>query len=277
MLSVKQAQLLQALPQSLQEAAAAATHLHLQQRACHVFSEAHRVLTFKHICEDTQLPAPMKLQQLGELLNASHSSCSQLYQCSCEELDTLVGVARTAGALGARLTGEVTGWRSAVCMAVAADLKKKPALGGPWPCVLTESVRCQRHPLCHGLSWRMWQSVTGSPVLIGILQRAHEIRAAARRTSCSCNASIKANGGACGLFAGAGWGGCIVALVPQEKVPAFKEQLIQQYYQPLVSQGVISETELPFCLFASSPSSGAAVIKPGSKAAAVRAAAVSLS
>jgi galactokinase/mevalonate kinase-like predicted kinase len=46
-----------------------------------------------------------KLQQLGELLNASHTSCSQLYQCSCEELDTLVGVARTAGALGARLTG----------------------------------------------------------------------------------------------------------------------------------------------------------------------------
>jgi hypothetical protein len=46
-----------------------------------------------------------KLQQLGELLNASHTSCSRLYQCSCEELDMLVGVARTAGALGARLTG----------------------------------------------------------------------------------------------------------------------------------------------------------------------------
>jgi hypothetical protein len=61
-----------------------------------------------------------------------------------------------------------------------------------------------------------------------------------------------------------------VALVPQEKVPAFNKQLIQQYHQPLVSQGVISETDLPFCLFASSPSSGAAVTKPGSKAAAVR-------
>jgi N-acetylgalactosamine kinase len=105
MLGVQQQQLLQVLPQSLQEAAAAATQLHLQQRACHVFSEAQRVLTFKQICEDTQLPAPLKLQQLGELLHASHTSCSQLYQCSCAELDTLVGVARTAGALGARLTG----------------------------------------------------------------------------------------------------------------------------------------------------------------------------
>jgi galactokinase len=106
LLGVPQQQVLQLLPQGLQSAAAAATQLHLQQRACHVFSEAHRVLAFTQVCEDTQQQGSEKLQQLGALLNASHSSCAQLYQCSCDELDSLVEVARAAGALGARLTGE---------------------------------------------------------------------------------------------------------------------------------------------------------------------------
>jgi galactokinase len=39
-------------------------------------------------------------------MDASHASCAGLYGCSCAELDTLVGVAKGAGALGARLTGE---------------------------------------------------------------------------------------------------------------------------------------------------------------------------
>lgn len=39
-------------------------------------------------------------------MNDSHASCADLYGCSCTELDELVGVAREAGALGARLTGE---------------------------------------------------------------------------------------------------------------------------------------------------------------------------
>jgi galactokinase len=105
LLGVPQQQVLQLLPQGLQSAAQAATQLHLQQRACHVFSEAHRVLAFKQVCEDSQLHGSDKMRQLGALLNASHSSCSQLYQCSCDELDSLVEVARAAGALGARLTG----------------------------------------------------------------------------------------------------------------------------------------------------------------------------
>lgn len=57
-----------------------------------------------------------------------------------------------------------------------------------------------------------------------------------------------------------------MALVPQEKVPAFKQQLIQHYYEPLVSQGVVSEADLPCCLFASSPSGGAAVLQPDREA-----------
>ena len=47
-----------------------------------------------------------KLSQLGSLMDASHASCAGLYECSCAELDALVGAARAAGALGARLSGE---------------------------------------------------------------------------------------------------------------------------------------------------------------------------
>jgi len=61
------------------------------------------------------------------------------------------------------------------------------------------------------------------------------------------------------MHIGAGWGGCIVALVQDSRVEAFKQQLVQQYYQPLVSKGVIMEQELPQCLFATSPAAGARV------------------
>lgn len=116
MLGVPQQQLLGSLPESLQVAAVAAEQLHLQQRACHVFTEASRVLAFKDTCEDATLTPNRQLQQLGELLNTSHTSCSQLYQCSCPELDTLVDTARAAGAIGARLTGGQIGASTARLM-----------------------------------------------------------------------------------------------------------------------------------------------------------------
>jgi N-acetylgalactosamine kinase len=157
-------ELLSLLPAALQQSAIGSSTFHLQQRAAHVFTESHRVMDFKSVCCDAGLDPDEKLAQLGSLMDASHASCAGLYQCSCEELDNLVNVAKEAGALGARLTG-------------------------------------------------------------------------------------------------AGWGGCTVSLVREEDAPKFIATVREQYFMPLVSKGVLKQEELSLCLFASKPSSGAAVMK----------------
>jgi len=77
----------------------------LYNRAKHVYSEADRVWKFKEICQSGKESA---LVLLGELMNASHQSCSADYECSCDELDLLTSICRSSGALGSRLTG--AGW-----------------------------------------------------------------------------------------------------------------------------------------------------------------------
>ena len=120
----------------------------LYNRACHVFGEAERVYKFKDIanqsCDtadantdtadtntdtanasetntdtvdatndtnrattDTVNAAEMAIK-LGQLMDESHTSCSQLYECSCSELDMLVRLCKSSRALGSRLTG--AGW-----------------------------------------------------------------------------------------------------------------------------------------------------------------------
>lgn len=79
----------------------------LGDRAAHVYSEADRVYSFRAAAEDPSL-GDDALRRLGQLMDASHASCAQLYQCSCPELDALVKVAKGAGAIGSRLTG--AGW-----------------------------------------------------------------------------------------------------------------------------------------------------------------------
>lgn len=46
----------------------------------------------------------------------------------------------------------------------------------------------------------------------------------------------------------------------QDRVETFRQQLIEQYYRPLVAKGVVQDEELPQCVFVSSPSAGATVI-----------------
>lgn len=80
----------------------------LQERALHVFAEAKRVQDFKATCDSAELSEDQKIVRLGELMNASHQSCDELYDCSSPNLNELIGLCRESGALGSRLTG--AGW-----------------------------------------------------------------------------------------------------------------------------------------------------------------------
>ncbi|XP_072166830.1 N-acetylgalactosamine kinase-like [Diadema setosum] len=90
----------------------------LHDRAMHVFSEANRVLKFKALCGQPDAGADTAAS-LGRLMDESHASCRDLYQCSCPELDELTQVCKKAGALGSRLTG--AGWAGCTVSMVPAD------------------------------------------------------------------------------------------------------------------------------------------------------------
>ncbi|MCK6554500.1 galactokinase [Candidatus Binatia bacterium] len=71
----------------------------LVRRTRHVLSEADRV----ELAEESL--ARGDAVNFGRLMDASHTSCRDDYEISCPALEDLVGLARDAGALGARLTG----------------------------------------------------------------------------------------------------------------------------------------------------------------------------
>ena len=71
----------------------------LRKRTLHILMEAERVEESRQILHDNDP------EGFGELMNASHKSCSELYEISTPELDELTRIMRQSGALGARLTG----------------------------------------------------------------------------------------------------------------------------------------------------------------------------
>ena len=91
------------------------------ERALHVFTEAKRVYDYKQICDDDTLNEDIKVSKLGELMNESHKSCHELYDCSSPELEELTSLCRKAGALGSRLTG--AGWGGCCVSLIRKDIK----------------------------------------------------------------------------------------------------------------------------------------------------------
>jgi galactokinase len=71
----------------------------LLRRARHVVTEIARVR------EVVALLDAGRIADIGPLLDASHASLAHDYEVSCRELDLACEVARTSGALGARMTG----------------------------------------------------------------------------------------------------------------------------------------------------------------------------
>ncbi|KAG1714568.1 N-acetylgalactosamine kinase [Nymphon striatum] len=63
------------------------------------------------------------LPTLGKLMNGSHDSLRDLYECSHVEVDELVNVCRQSGAIGSRITG--AGWGGCtVSLVLESDLQK---------------------------------------------------------------------------------------------------------------------------------------------------------
>ena len=80
----------------------------LRQRTLHVFTEALRVIKFRQLLSSPPSDGNSLIQSLGDLMNETQTSCRDVYDCSCPELDELCDLARSAGAAGSRLTG--AGW-----------------------------------------------------------------------------------------------------------------------------------------------------------------------
>lgn len=90
------------------------TDFKVYQRALHVFEEANRVQQFCRLAVSSK-----DITLLGELMNESHLSCKDNYECSHLKLDELVEIALASGAVGSRLTG--AGWGGCIVSLVPTE------------------------------------------------------------------------------------------------------------------------------------------------------------
>lgn len=96
-----------------------ATHFQLFDRAQHTFSESLRVACFVALCEDMAANPPSgppsedaRTLELGKLLDGSHESLRDQFNCTVPEVETLRDICLAHGSLGSRQTGG--GWGGAV-------------------------------------------------------------------------------------------------------------------------------------------------------------------
>ena len=106
-----------------------AKSFHIRDRLLHVLSETRRVQEFVsyssedptlHQRFDTTTSTPSALQSMGVIMNNSHRSCSELYNCSSVQVDKLQQICLQAkGVVGSRMTG--AGWGGCVISLVDTE------------------------------------------------------------------------------------------------------------------------------------------------------------
>lgn len=85
-----------------------AEKFHLYKRARHTVQESLRVIEFHRVCEAAanENVHEATLIKLGELINASHASLRDDYDCTVDSVNTLQEMCLRCGSLGSRQTGE---------------------------------------------------------------------------------------------------------------------------------------------------------------------------